>query len=491
MRPPRRSPSITTLMLCVAILPALMMWLVVSATIYGSQLKDIRADIDERGRLLAAALAEASRYAVVSGNSVALAGTLQGLLASEPSIARIEVLGPTRQRLAGAQSAAEAGEAMPFEHPIRAQAIDVDLFDDPARPHVAGPPRDLRASPGEVLGHVRVLMSPQRLVDAKRRNLYFAGGVTLAAALGSGLLGLLLARMIHGPLAAIMAAVRDIRQGRYQVRLGSGRGGELGELQDAMAEMAGELAAARQELEEKVAHRTAALQAAVQAARAAEEEKRRLIAHGNALVEEERRRIAVEIHDQLNASLISVRLGAAALSARGGPPVAQDELERIAQRITRTTDQLYDSARRIVKRLRPEVLDTLGFCGAVAEAVRDYDTLHPECRFTLKVDERFPGLPGTLAINAYRVVQEALSNVVKHANATRVEVGLGVDEVRREIQVTVYDNGCGLPTEPARGAGLGLVGMRERAWAAGGVLRIAALPSQGTRIELRVPWPRP
>ncbi|WP_157359567.1 sensor histidine kinase [Caldimonas brevitalea] len=472
-----------------AVIPALLMWVAVSAAIYLARLNEIRSDIQDRGRLLAATLAEASRYAVVSGNAPALSAVIHGLLATERSIAAVEVLDDTRQRIAEARTAEDHSGALPFEHPIQALAIDVDMFDDPAAPHLTGAGRDLQVKAGDVLGHVRVLMSPEPLLEAKRRNLYLAGLVTLVAAIVSGVVALLLARRIHGPLSAVMAALRDIREGRYQLRLPASRGGELGELQEAIVAMAGELAESRQALEAKVARRTEELQRALQAAREAEDEKRRLLAHGNALVEEERRRIAIEIHDQLNASLIAVRLGAAALCSHGDTPVPQAEVEAIAQRITKTADQLYDSARRIVKELRPEVLDTLGFRGAVAEAVRDFDTLHPGCRFELIVDERFPNLPHPLAINAYRIVQEALSNIAKHAGATAASVCLAVDEQRGALIMAASDNGRGLQPAWNQGSGLGLIGIRERALAAGGTLSVETLPSGGTRLEVRFPWP--
>jgi two-component system sensor histidine kinase UhpB len=284
-----------------------------------------------------------------------------------------------------------------------------------------------------------------------------------------------------------MRAVRAIQRGDFSVQFPERRHGELGELQEAMVEMARELATSRHELEAQVVQRTAQLQEAVNALRSADDEKRRLIAHGNMLVEEERRRIAAEIHDQLNASLLAVRLLASSLKSRAGQPLPPDEVNETAIRIESTADEVYQSARRIVTQLRPEVLDMLGLRAALAGMVREYDRVHPSCRFEFRCPADFPRVPPQLSITVYRIAQEALSNVVKHAQASWVVVSLDVDEAKGELKVSVSDNGRGIADSETR-RGFGVIGMRERASGAGGTLEIATRPGGGTVVEARFGW---
>lgn len=481
----RRGWSIAALLVGIATVPAFMMFFVVSASIYASRINEVRADIDDRGRLMAAALAESGRYGVVSGNVSSLEATLQRMLTTDTSIAGIQILDAQRHLFASAGSTT-VESAVSFEHPIRMQVIDVDLFDSSSAPHGIAGARP-KAHDGAVVGYSRVLMSPKPLIQAKRNSLLIAGLIVLAAAVLAAVLGLALSQRVRRPLAGVMSALRAIQHGNYDLRLTREAHGELGELQGAIVDMAHELAASRRDLEAKVAQRTAELEEAVDLVRAADDEKRRLIAHGNALIEEERRRIAAEIHDQLNASLISVHLLAASLKSHGGAPLAPEDVDDTAGRIAKTVEGLYDSARRIVKQLRPEVLDTLGLRNAVAEMVRHYDAMHPSCRFEFLCAPDFPRLPAPLAITVYRIVQEALSNVVKHSRATNAVVSLATGEHAQQLVVAVSDNGQGMGTGKSQN-GLGLIGMRERASAAGGSLQVAANPSGGTVVELRFTW---
>ena len=481
----RRGPSITSLLIGIATVPAFVMFLVVSAFTYAARISEVRADIDARGRLLAAVLADGSRYGVISGNEASLQTTLSHLLAADPSIAALEILDVQRRPVLMLGPTTGNGP-IAFVHPIKGQAIDVDLFDSTGTPHgVATGQPTVREGP--LLGYARVRMSPEPLLRAKRMGLLIAGLIVLAAAMLSAILGVWLAQGVRRPLAEVMAALRAIQRGDYAVQLSHHGQGELGELQRAIVDMARELEAGRHELEAKVAQRTAQIEEAVKAVRAADDEKRRLIAHGNALMEEERRRIAAEIHDQLNASLLAVRLTAASLRSRDGMPQPPAEVDEAASRIEQTIQAVYESARRIVKRLRPEVLDTLGLRKAIDEMVRQYDEMHPTCRFRLLCAPDFPQLPDALAITVYRIVQEALSNVVKHAQAAMAVVSLAMADDKQAVLVAVTDNGRGIAADSGR-HGLGVIGMRERASSAGGTLEITALESGGTVVEVRFPW---
>jgi two-component system sensor histidine kinase UhpB len=257
--------------------------------------------------------------------------------------------------------------------------------------------------------------------------------------------------------------------------------------------MARGLSITRQELEEQVATRTSELQKAIDAATKADAERRRLIARGNALLEEERRRIAAELHDHLAASLIFLRMEAqriANLAARTAGASEAQEIRSVAQRLAQTTSELYESARNLVKQLRPEVIDTLGLTGAIEEMVHNYDGLKSGCRFSFEVRPGFPDLRGELAITAYRVVQEALSNVLKHADATLARVTLEPTQPGH-VRITIADNGKGFDTGTSMSAGIGLIGMRERVFNAGGSMNLTSDPLSGTRIAIELPAKEP
>ena len=496
MRRPRWARwDIAARLVTIALVPAMLMFIAISGIFYVTSQDEVLDDLRERGMVLTAALAESAQYGVVSGNVGDLDRTLKGLLSADRSILAIQIFDTNKQPITVAGDADQPPDnALAFERPIYAQVLDVDLFDNAARPHVAERSATRPASrQGNVVGHVRVLMSPDPSLEAKRRRIYIGMGVLLLATILSGFAGVFLAQRLSRPLRSVLDSIRQIRRGNYDVRFEPARSAELRELETAVVDMARTLSATRQDLENQVSERTRELQEAIAKALDADAERRRLIAQGNALVEDERQRIAVEIHDHLNASLIVVQFEAqrlAEVAATLPESEQREEFKRIADQISRTTAELYASARTIVKQLRPEVIDTLGLKGAIEEMVRNYDKVQAECRFTLRAEAGFPNLRGELAITAYRVVQEALSNVVKHSAATRARVTLGPGSEKGHVRITISDNGKGFDVKK-RSAGVGLIGVRERVDAAGGTFDLASTPGAGTKLTIELPLTRP
>jgi two-component system sensor histidine kinase UhpB len=201
--------------------------------------------------------------------------------------------------------------------------------------------------------------------------------------------------------------------------------------------------------------------------------------------EEERRRIARELHDEtaqeLTALLVRIRL--AADGSR--EPATRERLAELRAATARTLD----GVRRLARELRPTILDDLG----LAEAIRAYahdTTLRGAARVTVQTRGPTARLDPTRELVLYRVVQEALTNVAKHAAARAVEVTLDYRPDR--VAATVADDGRGF--EPAvaagvtpTGQGLGLLGMRERLALVGGALELDAQPGGGTRVRATVP----
>ena len=195
------------------------------------------------------------------------------------------------------------------------------------------------------------------------------------------------------------------------------------------------------------------------------------------------------MHDHFNAELIVARLEAQRILDLTSQQIKTSSIEEIrdkAEAIVGRTSGLYEMARGIVRRLRPEVIDTLGLRDAVDEMVRQYDTLHPQCRFALEATGDFSRLSGELALTAYRLIQEALSNVVKHSAATVSLVRLAMSEDEEVLRIDVTDNGKGFDPHTTE-SGIGLIGMRERVHGAGGRLEINTGDKAGTSIAIQLP----
>jgi signal transduction histidine kinase len=206
--------------------------------------------------------------------------------------------------------------------------------------------------------------------------------------------------------------------------------------------------------------------------------------------EEERRRIARELHDDLQQSLAAIRMDAAALADQL-PAKASGPAPALLRRLDRLAADAIVSTRRIVNDLRPEMLEDLGLAPALGLLARQFqERAHIRCDVdaTEEVGERLSGSPIAL-VGYFRIAQEALTNVAKHSGATQVQIDLFLDEDGAAV-IRIHDNGCGMRTGDRRKAqAFGLVGMRERARAMGGVLRINSQPGAGTTIELRVKLP--
>jgi two-component system sensor histidine kinase UhpB len=376
-----------------------------------------------------------------------------------------------------------------YEVPIKKQVVWINLFSDNGTPHVSAP-EDTRPPTltTEVVGWVRVTMSPSNMLARQGQRFRIELAMAALALAVSGALGFVLARSLTMPLRQAIGALRQIRGGNYRVQLPVTTGGEVGELQRSIGEMSVALDESKQDLENKVAERTRDLLASRNEALRADADKRKLIQKVNSIIEDERKSIAIEIHDELNASLIAVRLEAQSigqLAGKAGPGPGVDDIRNKAQSITKLSLDLYASGRRLVRRLRPEVLDMLGLHGAVEEMLRHYDS-GSGCRFEFHSEGDFSHLENELAISAYRIVQEALSNVMKHAGAGFATVSLALLEREQVLHIEVADDGAGF--DPASASeGIGIIGMRERVYALHGRFDVRSSPGKGTVVAIALP----
>jgi two-component system sensor histidine kinase UhpB len=189
--------------------------------------------------------------------------------------------------------------------------------------------------------------------------------------------------------------------------------------------------------------------------------------------EEERRSLSRELHDELGQCLTAIHADGVAIlnAAKAGRPVPSES----ATAVVAVTRQIMDLVRGMLRRLHPETLDSLGLDEALHELVNAWRQRNPEVTCELHVTASLEGLGDTQSISVYRVVQEALTNVSRHAHAGHVEV-----RVRRAgtLTVEVEDDGTGMDTD-AQTRGFGLPGMRERVEALGGTLHLSSGGGRG------------
>ena len=202
--------------------------------------------------------------------------------------------------------------------------------------------------------------------------------------------------------------------------------------------------------------------------------------------EEERRRLRAELHDSVGPILAGISLGLHA--ARRVMRTDTDQAEQLVNHLEQELQSAIGEVRRLFETLRPPALDQLGLVPAIREHI---DILAartrggdggPDVAFSLDHSGDLVGLPAIVEVAAYRIVCEALTNVVKHSAARACTVTLARE---KGLRVEVVDDGVGLGGE--RGRGLGLGSMRERAAELGGTLVIDAPPAGGTRIVARLP----
>jgi hypothetical protein len=224
-----------------------------------------------------------------------------------------------------------------------------------------------------------------------------------------------------------------------------------------------------------------------QQAEAELEQNRRFTQLIQTRLEEERRAIARELHDEMGQSVTAIRTIAAAIANR--TEGADAPIHANARTIVQVAGHLYDVVHGIIRQLRPSALDHLGLQDALEGWVETWRTRYPDVALDLSLEGELSDLGETVNITVYRIVQECLTNVVRHAGADRAQIS-----IRRTgdvLEVVVDDNGRGLgernATETAR---FGLIGMRERVQALRGEFELLKQPGSGLRVRARIPLAR-
>jgi two-component system sensor histidine kinase UhpB len=275
---------------------------------------------------------------------------------------------------------------------------------------------------------------------------------------------------VFKPIPIIADGLERLQRGDLTFRLPPLAGSEANAIGSAFNRMA-------QAMEDKVrAERQA------RDAEARLEQRREMASLADQRVEEERRLIAHELHDEFGQSVTAIRSLALAIAGQGG---ARDPATgEAALLISDEAARLYDAMHSLIPRLAPLSLDTLGLSATMDNLVRDWRRRHPG--ISIDLEQRLPqDLGPSVTLAVYRVVQEALINSLRHAHASRVAIAVLGDEA--SIRVSVADDGVGLPPDWARPGHFGLRGLADRVAQLGGTFNVGNQNGRGVLLTAEIP----
>ena len=269
------------------------------------------------------------------------------------------------------------------------------------------------------------------------------------------------------PIEIILNGLAGIEKGDYQLRLPEFNSPELSRISDKFNHMAEVLQKSR-------------------------EENKILIQRSLAIQENERRLLAQELHDELGQTITAIKAIAATIEKQAGP--VSEQISNQARTIIETSEHMYQVAKGMTHRLRPAILDELGLVKALQDMIDEWNTRQHDCFCSFNFRGKFDRLSDEASINLYRIVQEGLTNIAKHSNATEVSVEMYDTEENHSDQpvpvnsiiLTISDNGSGFDIT-GTSAGLGLIGMQERVEAINGRFNIDSRPGEGTVVRIIIP----
>ncbi len=300
--------------------------------------------------------------------------------------------------------------------------------------------------------------------DDLTRLLSLAAGMLIAL----GALAFWLVDRALAPFPVIVEGLERLQRGELTYRLPALPGAEAHAIGAAFNRMA-------QAVEDKLQAESEAREA-----RTRLEERRELALLVGQSIEEERRLIAHELHDEFGQSVTAIRSLAMAIATQS----TQAPMSEAARLISEEAGRLYDAMHGLIPRLAPLSLDTLGLAESLESLVRDWQRRHPALQLSLR--HALPAdLGASVSLAAYRVVQEGLVNALRHARATRVMIEVSSTAAR--MVVTVSDDGVGLPENWSRPGHFGLRGLAERVEHLGGTFQVRNSEPHGVSLTAEIP----
>lgn len=264
------------------------------------------------------------------------------------------------------------------------------------------------------------------------------------------------------PVKQILSAIRAIEGGDLTVRLGSLKLPEFDHIAHSLNRMAESLGAERQL-----------------------EENRQLTQLIQTHIEDERRSLARELHDELGQYVTAIKTFAVGIAKK--TEQQQPDISANAQTIVSAANHIYDGMHNIIRTLRPGSLDNLGLSETLRDVVSNWQKQFPDLQFDLSLSGDLNDLGETININVYRIVQEAVNNTVKHAQAKHINIKLS-RQAGRGLKVAIHDDGIGMnAADVDQSQHFGLLGMRERVQALRGEFKVDSKPAGGTKISILIP----
>jgi signal transduction histidine kinase len=313
-------------------------------------------------------------------------------------------------------------------------------------------------------GTARVGLSELSVVSTVRNltgQMLLTTVIVSAAGIGAAVV---LTWLVTRPILQLKLAAQAVGQGDFGQRVEPWATDEIGELAAAFSSMTAGLQQAEHERAEREQLRSQLLEKVI------------------AAQEEERKRIARELHDETGQALTSLMVRLKRMNEGCTVPALQPQMEELRQLMASTLDGVHTMSLE----LRPKALDDLGLDAALQRYAQDWQTHHGIDVDLLVLGLEAGRLPPAVETALYRIIQEGLTNVARHAQARTVSVVL--ERRDNQVRVIVEDDGIGFdPGQPAARERLGLYGMQERAELLGGHLIVESAPGQGTSVFVEVP----
>jgi two-component system, NarL family, sensor histidine kinase UhpB len=222
---------------------------------------------------------------------------------------------------------------------------------------------------------------------------------------------------------------------------------------------------------------------AAQKSRYALEQSRKLTTIIQEHIEDERRSLARELHDELGQYVSAIKIFAQNINNKSK---GNSDIQTSASSVTSAANQIYDGMHSIIRKLRPGALDNLGLSDTIKDAVSNWQDQHKNLKFLLNIEGNIDDLGEAININIYRIIQESMSNALKHSKADEIKINLSIK--KEGLKLDFFDNGIGFNIKKLTNSKqFGLVGMKERIQSLKGTFDIQSSPSNGTRLIILIP----
>jgi two-component system, NarL family, sensor histidine kinase UhpB len=330
---------------------------------------------------------------------------------------------------------------------------------------LVAPPIEFRNVPvtinGSKVGEVEIVGEPgDEIAEFWQNAAAMAGTVVLLNVAMVAILYVLLGRVL-GPLTALAGGLSDLKRHSYDVRMPSPQARELAAITDHFNALAGALETARAE-------------------------NLRLNRQLITAQDDERRRTALELHDEVGPCLFGLKANASSIASAAAtlPEIAKRTITERLRDTTAIVDHLQAINRSMLERLRPMALGHVPLMDMLGELVREQERRHAHISFRFSAAEIERSYGDAIDLTIYRCLQESLANAVRHAQARHITIDLSA-EAERRLGLTVCDDGCGI--HPGKVAGFGIRGMQERVEGLGGRYTIDSKADHGTCVRVTLP----